>query len=224
MTAHDFITQFKRLSYNPLNSTGWWILDGVVVGVNEFKKSVGNDFEKFKSTSIKGVHANDDHTLVIDLNQPSPQFIYKLSMSFLSPVPLEVIEHDKNDLSHTPVGTGPFYLTKMDSAKEIILTKFPYYHESFYPTEGDRYANNRALLKDSGEKLPFIDGIHFIMVNDNKSRWNLFNENKLDFITLPQEFYSQVFDDVGNLREDIKLKNMRLQTMPTLTYWWSSLT
>ncbi len=218
--AQDFITQFKRLSYNPLNSTGWWILDGSVVGVNEFKKTVGNDFEKFKSTPIKGVHANDDHTLVIDLTQPSPQFIYKLAMSFISPVPLEVIEHDKNDLSHTPVGTGPFYLTKMDPAKEIILKKFPYYHESFYPTEGDRYANNRALLKDSGEKLPFIDGIHFIMVNDNKSRWDLFTENKLDFITLPQQFYSQVFDDVGNLREEIKAKNMRLQTMPTLTYWW----
>jgi ABC-type transport system substrate-binding protein len=108
----------------------------------------------------------------------------------------------------------------MDPAKEIVLTKFPYYHESFYPTEGDRYANNRGLLKDSGEKLPFIDGIRFIMVNDNKSRWTLFNENKLDFITLPQDFYSQVFDDVGNLREDIKAKNIRLQTMPTLTYWW----
>ena len=220
VTAHDFITQFKRLSYNPLNSTGWWILDGSVVGVNEFKKTVGNDFEKFKSTSIKGVHANDDHTLVIDLTQPSPQFIYKLSMSFISPVPLEVIEHDKNDLSHTPVGTGPFFLTKMDSATEITLAKFPHYHESFYPTEGDRYANNRALLKDSGEKLPFIDGIRFIMVSDNKSRWALFNENKLDFITLPQQFYSEVFDDVGNLREDIKAKNIRLQTMPTLTYWW----
>lgn len=220
VTAQDFITQFKRLSYNPLNSTGWWILDGSVVGVNEFKKSVGNDFEKFKSTSIKGVHANDNHTLVIDLTQPSPQFIYKLAMSFLSPAPLEVVEYDKNDLGHNPVGTGPFYLTKMDPAKEIVLAKFPHYHESFYPTEGDRYANNRALLKDSGEKLPFIDGIRFIMVNDNKSRWDLFNENKLDFITLPQQFYSQVFDDVGNLREDIKSKNMRLQTMPTLTYWW----
>ena len=220
VTAHDFITQFKRLSYAPLNSTGWWIVDGAVVGVNEFKKTVGKDFEKFKSTSIKGVYAKDDQTLVIELTQPSPQFIYKLTMSFISPIPLEVIESNNNDLSHEAVGTGPFYFSKMTPGKEIYLTKFPYYHDNFYPSEGDRYANNRGLLKDSGEKVPFLDGIHFVVVTDNESRWSLFNENKLDFIVLPQDFYSQVFDDVGNLREDIKAKNIRLQTMPTLTYWW----
>ena len=104
VTAHDFITQFKRLSYAPLNSTGWWIVDGAVVGVNEFKKTVGKDFEKFKSTSIKGVYAKDDQTLVIELTQPSPQFIYKLTMSFISPIPLEVIESNNNDLSHEAVG------------------------------------------------------------------------------------------------------------------------
>lgn len=219
VTAQDFITQFKRLSYNPLNSTGWWVVDGVVVGVNEFKKTVGNDFEKFKTTPISGIRAIDDHTLVIDLTQPSPQFIYKLAMSFVSPVPLEVIEHEKNDLSHIPIGTGPFYLSNFDQ-KEIDLKKFSFYHESIYPSEGDRYANNRGLLKDSGEKLPFLEGVHFTFVHDNASQWKLFNDNKLDVIVLPQEFYSQVFDDVGNLKEEIKVKNIRLQTMPTLTYWW----
>jgi ABC-type transport system substrate-binding protein len=220
VTADDFITQFKRLSYNPLNSTGWWVIDGAVVGVKEFKKSVGDDFAKFKSTSISGIKARDEHTLVIDLIEPSPQFIYKLAMSFISPVPMEVVEHDKNDLSHNPIGTGPFYLTKIDPAKELILAKNPHYHESVYPSEGDRFANNRGLLKDSGETIPFVEGINFKIVTENAERWDLFINNKLDFIVLPQEFYSQVFDDVGNLKENIKAKNMRLQTMPTLTYWW----
>lgn len=218
--AEDFITQIKRLSYTPLNSTGWWVVDGAIEGVNDFKKIVGNDFQKFKKTNIKGVSAPDDHTLIIDLTVPSPQFIYKLAMSFLSPVPLEVVEHDKNDLSHNPIGTGPFYLTKMETAKDIYLTKNPNYHESYYPSQGDRFANSRGLLKDSGEKIPFVDGIHFKIVEDNNARWDLFTKNKLDFIILPQEFYTQVFDDVGNLKEDIKEKNIRLQTVPTLTYWW----
>ncbi len=218
--AQDFITQIKRLSYAPLNSTGWWVVDGVIKGVNDFKKTVGSDFEKFKATPISGVSAPDNYTLVIELTQPSPQFIYKLSMSFMSPVPLEVVEHDKNDLSKNPIGTGPFYLSKFESVNEINLAKFPEYHESVYPSEGDRFANSRGLLKDSGETIPFVEGLHFLVVTDNKSRWELFNQYKLDFITLPQEYYDQVFDDVGNLREDIKQKNIRLQTMPTLTYWW----
>ncbi len=218
--AEDFITEFKRLSYSPLNSTGWWLIDGVVVGVNDFKKSVGNDFNKFKTTSIKGISAPDEYTLVIDLVQPSPQFIYKLAMSFISPVPLEVVEYEKNNLAVHPIGTGPFFLTKLDQAKQIELAKFPLYRESFYPAEGDRFANSRGLLKDSGEKIPFVDSIIFKVVKDNNSRYEMFLKGDLDFILLPQEFFSQVFDDVGNLKENIKSTDIRLQTMPTLTYWW----
>jgi oligopeptide transport system substrate-binding protein len=218
--AEDFITEFKRLSFTPLNSTGWWIIDGVVAGVNDFKKIVGNDFNKLKTTPIKGVSAPDDYTLVIDLVQPSPQFIYKLAMSFISPVPMEVVEYEKDDLGNHPVGTGPFYLTAMDANKEITLSKFNQYHESFYPSEGDRYANSRGLVKDSGEKIPFVESIVFKIVKENKDRYDMFVKGDLDFIVLPQEFYSQVFDDVGNLKENIKSTDIRLQTMPTLTYWW----
>lgn len=217
--AEDFITQIKRLSFTPLNSTGWWIIDGIVEGVNDFKKTVGSDFSKLKTTPIKGVSAPDDYTLVIELAQPSPQFIYKLAMSFISPVPMEVVEAEKNDLSTKIVGTGPFYVTKIDQ-KEITLAKFNGYHESFYPAEGDRYANSRGLLKDSGEKIPFIESINFKIVKDNKERYDMFLKGDLSFIILPQEFYSQVFDDVGNLKENIKSTDIRLQTMPTLTYWW----
>lgn len=220
VTAQDFITQIKRLSYTPLNSTGWWIIDGVIAGVNDFKKTVGNDFNKFKTTPISGVRAPDEHTLIIELTEASPQFIYKLAMSFMSPVPLEVIDYEKNDLALHAVGTGPFFLAKIEPTKELTLNKNLHYHESFYPAEGDRYANNRGLLKDGGEKIPFVESIQFKIVKDNDSRYDLFIKNELDFIVLPQSFYTQVFDDVGNLKENIKSTDIRLQTMPTLTYWW----
>jgi ABC-type oligopeptide transport system substrate-binding subunit len=110
--AEDFVTEFKRLAFAPLNSSGWWILDGSIVGANDFKKTVGNDFNKFKSTPIKGVSAPDDTTLIIDLIEPKSQFIYKLSMSFTSPIPLEVIEYEKNKLDSIEVGTGPFKIEK----------------------------------------------------------------------------------------------------------------
>ncbi len=222
LKAEDFITQFKRLSYEPLNSTGWWLIDGLVVGVNEFKKKVGNDFSKFKSTSIKGVSSTDDQTLIIELTTPSPQFMYKLAMSFFSPTPLELVDYDKNDLSVHPIGTGPYFLKNLDISKEVVLQKFKDYHEASYPVEGDRFANSRGLLKDGGEKIPFLDEIHFHIISDNKTRWEKFLKHELDLIVLPQDFYTQVFDEVGNLKEEIKSKNIRLQTMPTLTYWWLS--
>ena len=112
---------------------------------------------------IKGVTAPDDYTLVIELTQASPQFIYKLAMSFISPIPMEIIEAEKNDLALHPVGTGPFYLKKIEPSKELILNKFINYHESFYPSEGDRFANSRGLLKDGGEKIPFLDQLIFYL-------------------------------------------------------------
>lgn len=219
--AEDFIVAFKRLAFNPLNSTGWFIVDGMVDGINDFKKAVGDDFNKLKTTPIKGLSAPDDSTLIINLTTPSSQFIYRLAMSFVSPTPIEVVENEKNDLSVHPVGTGPFYLKSVDN-KLIKLLKFQNYHEATYPVEGDRFANNRGLVKDAGEKIPFIDGVQFKIVKEQKARWDMFMKKELDFIVLPQDFYSQVFDELGNLKEDIKSKNIQLQTMPTLTYWWLS--
>lgn len=220
VTSQDFVTEFKRLAFAPLKSTGWWIVDGVISGINDFRKTSGSDFVKFKTTLISGIQTPDPQTLIINLTQPSPQFIYKLAMSFISPIPLEVVEFEKNHLDIHSVGTGPFYLNSVDLKKEITLTKFPYYHESFYPAEGDRFANNRGLLKDAGEKIPFLESLVFKIVKDYDTRWELFSKRKLDIIVLPQELYNQVFDDVGNLKEEIRSKNIRLQTVPTLTYWW----
>lgn len=221
LIATDFITAIKRLAFAPLNSTGWWIVDGTIEGINEFRKKVGNDFEKLKSTPISGVNAPDDFTLIIDLTSPSPQFIYKLAMSFISPMPMEVISFQKNDLNHVSIGTGPFYLKSGDTnTPEIVLEKFGQYHESLYPTEGDRHANSRGLLKDAGEKLPLVDQVRFILTTDNRKRWEQFLKHELDYIVLPQEFHNQTFDEFGNLKEEIKSKNIRLQTIPTLTYWW----
>ena len=220
--AEDFVTEFKRLAFAPLNSSGWWILDGSIVGANDFKKTVGNDFNKFKSTPIKGVSAPDDTTLIIDLIEPKSQFIYKLSMSFTSPIPLEVIEYEKNKLDSIEVGTGPFKIEKANLKKEIVLTKNQNYRESFYPTEGDRYANNRGLLKEAGEKVPFIDKIDYKIIIESTERFERFLKNDFDMLQLPQEFYAEVFDDLGNLKENIKSRDIRLQTYPTQTYWWLS--
>lgn len=221
MKAQDFIVAFKRLAYKPYKSTGWWVADGFIVGINEFREAVDEDFEKFKKQEIKGIYARDEHTLVIELVKPSPQFIYKLSLSFISPYPEELLggEYEESQKSK-PIGTGPFYVEKFDPKKEITLLKNKNYHENYYPSEGDRIANSRGYLKDAGEKIPFIDEVHFHVVPDNQTRWDMFMNHKIDFIVLPRDFYTRVFDDVGNLKEEIKSNNVRLQTMPTLTFWW----
>ena len=124
--AQDFITQIKRLAYLPTRSNGWWLFDGKIKGLNEFRKTVGKDFEKFKSTKIEGLSAPDDHTLVVDLVDTYPQMIYTLDMYFTSPIPLEVVEKYDNMLNDKIVGTGPFKLKKwIKSLKLDLESDFP---------------------------------------------------------------------------------------------------
>lgn len=218
--ASDFILAFKRLAFAPLNSTGWFTVDGMIEGINDFRKSVGNNHDKMLTTPIAGISAPDDSTLVINITSPSPQFIYRLALSFLSPIPEEVLAFEKEKFGLHPVGTGPFFVAEQEKNKDILLKRFLPYREVSYPSEGDRMANIRGLLKDAGEKIPFIDQLHFKVVPDNKIRWEKFLNHELDLIALPQDFYHQIFDEVGNLKEGIKAKNIHLQTVPTLTYWW----
>lgn len=222
LKAEDFITSIKRLAFKPLNSTGSWLIEDLVVGIEEFTKAVGDDFKKLQTTPIKGVYTRDEYTLVIELLRPSPQFIYKLAMSFVSPTPMEVVEFYKNDLSKNAVGTGPFLLKSLDANKEIILEKFKDYHESFYPGEGDRYANSIGLLKDAGEKLPFLEKVVIKVIKENKSRWQEFVNKDIDVLVIPQDLHPEVFDENGNLNEKIKKMNVHIQSMPTLTFWWLS--
>lgn len=220
--AQDFITQIKRLAYLPTNSNGWWLFDGKIVGINKFRDSAGSDFEKFKSLEIEGLKALDDHTLVIDLVEPFPQMLYALTMSFTSPVPLEVVEANNNLLNLKIIGTGPYQMDKYNPLSGVKLVRFPHYREVFYPEEGDRMANSMNLLKDAGKKLPFIDNIQFQIIKESQTRWLNFMSKKIDVMSIPKDNFEAAIDPTGNLTNELKKDGIQLQIFPTLTYWWLS--
>ncbi len=220
LIAQDFINQFKRLAFRPTKTTGWWLVDGKIVGINSFRNEVGNDLNKLYKLKIKGLTAPDDHTLIIDLTEPNPQMLYALAMNFTSPVPLEVIKYYKNDLKNHMVGTGPFKFVSRVKGKELLLKKFEHYREDFFPDKGDRISNLTGFLKDAGKRIPFLDGIRFIQVGESSQRWRMFRNKELDFMTLPIDYYNTVVTVEGDLKKDLRKENLVLQIAPTLTYWW----
>lgn len=220
--AEDFITQIKRLAFLPTKSNGWWLFDGRIVGINDWRQKVGSDFEKFKTHDIQGLKATDDHTLVIELTSPYPQMLYSLAMSFTAPMPLEVVEAYENIFADRMIGTGPFKLASYVPMSEVKLEKFDGYHEAHYPDQGDRMANSMGLLDDAGKKLPFLDGIHFKIIKESQTRWLNFRSKKLDLLVIPKDNFSTAIDPTGSLSDELKKDNIKLQIFPTLTYWWSS--
>ena len=220
--AQDFINQFKRLAFVPTQSVGWWLFDKKIKGLNKFRKDAGNSLDKFFSLEVSGLKAFDDYTLIIELNEPQPQFLYTLAMSFTSPIPEEAIRYYNNSFHQQIIGTGPFKLTETIKEKNIRLEKFEHYRTALYPTEGDRKSYELNLLKDAGKKIPFLDAINFYVMPETEGRWNSFLDKKIDYMILPQDYYDNAINSRGELSPNLTSKNISLQLSPALTYWWLS--
>lgn len=218
--AQDIVDQIKRLAFQGTKSQGFWLFDGKIKGINDWRNKVGSDLSKFFSESIPGVYAQDEHTLVIELIRPYPQLLYAMALPFTSPVPAEVIRATNNDLAQNAVGTGPYIIQSQNLSQEVILKKNPTYLTSTYPSEGDRYSNERGLLKDAGLKLPFIENVRLVVIKEAQTDWLNFLKKKIDMINLTKDHYQVALTPDGKLKPEIAKDNILLQASPTLIYWW----
>ena len=220
LKAQDFINQLKRIAFEGTQSNGWWLFNNRIKGLNEFRKQAKSDLSNFFDLPVEGLKAPDDHTLVIELIKPYPQLKYALAMPFTSPIPRELIEFYKNDLTHIPVGTGPFQFVNWNKKLSIKLIKFQNYHEENYPTNGDRLSYEKKFLEDRGKALPFVDGINFFIIKEAQTRWLKFLNKELDIIVLNKDHISIALDRNGVLKDEYLKQKIDLQVAPTLTYWW----
>ena len=216
--SQDFINQIKRLAFMGTNSRGFWLFDGKVKGLNEWRNKVQSDLDLFFSTPVDGLSAPDDQTLVIKLISPSPQLLYALAMNFTSPIPEEAIRPANNDFSMKEVGTGAYYVTNYNSTQGADLKKFENYKSSTYPTEGDRFANEQGLLKDAGAKLPFMDNVRLVVIKEAQTDWLNFLKKKIDMINLTKDHYHVALTPEGKLKPEIIKDQIELQASPTLIY------
>jgi ABC-type transport system substrate-binding protein len=219
--ARDFINQIKRLAFlGTTTSKGFWLFDGKVKGLNEWREKVQTDLNQFFAESVEGLSAPDDHTLIVKLNSPYPQILYAMSMSFTSPVPEEAIKATKNDLTREAVGTGAYFMTSYNPTQGVELKKNEQYITSTYPTEGDRWARDNGLLHDAGAKLPFMPKVKLTVIKEAQTDWLNFMKKKIDLINLTKDHYHVALTQDGKLKPEIVKEDIQLQTSPTLIYWW----
>jgi ABC-type transport system substrate-binding protein len=218
--AQDFANQIKRLAFLGTNSRGFWLFDGKIKGLNEWREKVQTDMNLFFSEPVEGLSTPDDQTLVIELKYPYPQLLYAMAMNFTSPVPAEAITAAKNDFSTQAVGTGAYYITNYNSIQGADLKKFEGYNSSVYPSDGDRTARENGLLKDAGAKLPFMDKVRLVVIKEAQTDWLNFLKKKIDMINLTKDHYHVALTPEGKLKEEIIKDEIVLQASPTLIYWW----
>lgn len=220
LKAIDFVNQFKRLIFKGLNSNGKWIVENRIKGANKFALKAGEDFKNIFKIDLEGVQAIDDYTLEISLNQPDPNLIYFLAMTFTTPVPKELILYHENDLKEVMIGTGPYYLNKLESNKRYVLKKFDNFHGEVYPSSGDRYANTKDLLIYAKKDLPFIDEVAFHVMPSAEKRFSEFKERNVDLLSVPSIKMSEITDPASSVSVYFNKQNIEIKMFSTLIFRW----
>lgn len=229
LRAQDFIFAFKRHALPALQSEGWWIFDGKIVGINAFRDKIANakktEIPKLFEQSIEGFQALDDYTLQIKLIKPYPQLLYVLAMTFTSPVPHEAVEtygDEAGNITEHPVGTGPYVLRTWDRGRKVILDRNPNHHPEFYPTEGSTEYRKKGLFDDQGTTLPILDQLTFDIIKENQPAWLNFMKGHIDQMTIPKDYFTQVITNKVNLSPELASKGLRLEIDTGVSFYYVS--
>lgn len=216
LVAEDFIYSIKRMADAKNISTGWWLLDGKLEGLNEWRKTnSGVDVVNY-DTAVSGLKAIDKHTLQFKLTKPYPQFLYALAMVYTFAVPREAVEFYGKDFINNPVGTGAFITGTYTQSNRIEYLKNPNYRDEFYPSEGTEEDKKSGLLADAGKKLPLLDKIIINIQVESQPAWLSFEKGKTDYFGIPKDNFDAVVNPGKGVTDAYAKKGISLEISPDL--------
>lgn len=219
LEAADFVYSIKRLADSKNQATGWWVLDGKLKGLNEWREKNAKLPATNYDEDVAGVKAIDKYTLQFQLAKPFPQFLYSLAMGFTSVVAKEVVAKYGKEFINHPVGTGPYVLPKFDQGKRIVYTKNPTFREKLYPS--DASPEFKHLLADAGKRLPLVDKIIVNVMVESQPAWLKFNKGEIDYFGVPKDNFQATVKD-NKLTDDLIKKGMSLMISPQLDVTYTS--
>ncbi len=190
VTAEDFVYSIKR-HFDPATMTqGAWLWQGRIVGLDEWK-AAGADYAR----PVPGLQALDDHTIRIVLTREFPQLLHTLAQGFAAVVPREAVDHYGPAFSNHPVGSGPFRLRSIDSARAVMVRNPDFRREPFeLATEGFDPASQSGLGLETleGRSPPFLDRLQVEFIGEDAARWNAFLSGDIQFTKVPATQFDQV--------------------------------
>jgi ABC-type transport system substrate-binding protein len=199
VTAGDFVYSIKR-HFDPASlAQGAWLWQDRIEGLDAWK-TAGSDY----SHQVDGLRAVDEYTVQIRLTRPFPQLLHTLTQGYAAIVPREAVDHYGRGFSNHPVGSGPFRLLSIDSARAVLERNDQFRKEPFsLAAEGfDAVAQDGLGLENlEGAVPPFLDRLQIEFIAEDAARWNAFMSGNIQFIKVPVT----QFDRVLASREPIRV-------------------
>ena len=160
ITSKDVAYAFQRINAAPLVAQYGFYYFGVVQGMDGKAKSA--------DTKISGIETPDDQTIVFHLEQPTGDFLYRLTMTATAPIPEEVARCSKKpgDYGRYLIASGPYMIQgsdKLDASSCSAMKPIAGFDPSkkLYMVRNPSYDQATDNLRSN-----FVDGIK-IDVNTN---------------------------------------------------------
>jgi oligopeptide transport system substrate-binding protein len=197
--ASDFVYSTLRLADVRTQSTGWWIYEGKIRGLDDFRAATERlppfpdslDPDLYRQR-VEGIEALDSLTVRIRLTRPYPYFKYILAMNYAAVVAREAVTTYGEDFRHHPVGTGPYLLDEWRRGLRVTFKRNPNFRREAYPTEGMPADSARGLLADAGKPLPFIDRVEINIFEEDQTMMLNFLRGNLDRSSIPKDNYDRI--------------------------------
>ncbi len=207
--AEDLVYSLKRLADAKNSSPGFWILDGKVEGVAEFRASsldpaVPTDYAR----EISGIRALDDRTVRLRLVKPSSEFLWTLALPYASLVPREAVEkHGQDGFGAVEAGSGPFRLADWRRGHRMLFAR----------REGRDGARDRTpVLSGAEDAVPYAS-VEILAMSDPSTRWLSFLSGAFDLAeNISRDDWETVIGPDGSLRPDMAARGVTLHSGPAL--------
>jgi len=153
---------------------------------------------------VAGFRVVDDSTFQIELTRPFAAFKYYPALGFCYIYPREAVEHYKENFFRNLVGTGPYALAEWTSGRALVMKR----HANYWGRD------------EFGNQLPFLDGVQFSFIKDEKIQLAEFSEGRLEeSYRIPSEFFKKVVTETGALTPEYqKFRLHRIAPLSTQFY------
>jgi oligopeptide transport system substrate-binding protein len=209
LTTDDVIYTLKRFADSRTNSVTYDYFDGVVEGMNEFrKKSKAQGFD-FDRHTISGFKKLDDWKFTVTFIRQSSSNLNFFSFVGVSIVASEAVKHYGSDFDKHPVGTGPFQVKDYKRRTTLVLYKNARYHQN-YPVQGEPNDEKNGLLAAAGKKLPFVDEVRLPLIEETQPQILLFTKGELHWIAMNRDLFEKMAENLGQQRFQLKPEYAKL--------------
>ncbi|MEQ2525894.1 peptide ABC transporter substrate-binding protein [Robertmurraya yapensis] len=168
LKASDFVFAWKR-ALDPELAASSAFLGYLIEGAEAYNSGTG-------SADAVAVKAVDDKTFEVTLTSPQAYFLNIISLPTFFPINEKVATENPEWFAEAEsfVGNGPFNLTEWEHDSHFVMEK----NDQYWDAENVK-----------------IDKIHWAMVDDPNTEYQMYQAGELDSSNIPPELSEQLFEE-----------------------------